>query len=637
MKIKMDKKKIIISLAAIFIILFLLLPVFKGGHKKTAKEKAAAQIASSNPLAKAVQILASVFGLNKPAARDGVAGGQYSNAAPQQHTGVTENGGGAPRAVTGGGNYNDDNVRLPEDLTDNYGAAEVRDNEGNWVLIRQSRPPVSTRGMYEADMKEDPASVIEGRRISEVIALGSAPSSSAGINIFTPLMPLVPAASGAAQRGAEFAANSFRAPGGFYSGSGGGYYARGGSGGSISGFGGYDKFNGLGPSGINDLDRIFAAAQAQAAQAARDRNEMRGPDGKPLSAKEREEVRREQEKERAQEAFDNAWERASDSALAKLKAAAAEELAENNGQMTTFDKVKEYDNAGVKYYVNPVPEQEIRQREVAAAGEILGKMIPGFNDGARFPPALREKYIRSYLYGTREDGVPPFPPDIKPKYVYMLRDAGAPPDAGGNNENGKPANKPCPSQNGCYWFVMPNSMSPYQARSWMAGADLDQRVAGIPGSTDPDSDWSRSTKEDADRFINSVKNDPSVYIITTAANGERIVGDTGARAFNILYQTKDGIITQNTSAGGASLPGTDKNTVQQSAENSKNLFLEYAAARNELVRENMEKTSPLAALQGKPPAAAKPAAKPPAGKNTAAVKSASAKTAPAKQRPAAKK
>ncbi|MCL2888749.1 MAG: hypothetical protein FWF35_05655 [Elusimicrobia bacterium] len=264
----MNKKKILISLAAVFIILFLLLPVFKGGSKKVAKEKAVPQIASSNPLTKAVQFLASIIGLNNSAARDAVTAEQYVNSTPRKQAapGVNENGGDIPRATTGGGNYNDDNVRLPEDLAQNYGMAEVKDNEGNWVLIKQSMPAVSTRGMYDADIKEDPASVIEGRRISDAIARDNTPVS-AGINMFTPFVPLSPAAAGAAQRGVEFAANSFRAPGGLYYTSGGGYYASGSRGGGNSGgFGSADR-QANNTDNVNDLESIFTAAQAKAASA----------------------------------------------------------------------------------------------------------------------------------------------------------------------------------------------------------------------------------------------------------------------------------------------------------------------------------------------------------------------------------
>lgn len=161
---KGKKFKIIAAVGAAAVVLFLLLPVIDGSYKPMKQnEKGEAQISTENPLVKIAKRLAALFGLGgaeshaSAAAQPGIAqpgtsGGQ--NSAGGSLAGLKDSAArGALASLPGAsGAHSSVYTNNPS----NYDKDSlILDADGNWALVKQTKPKVSGRGLYEASARED--------------------------------------------------------------------------------------------------------------------------------------------------------------------------------------------------------------------------------------------------------------------------------------------------------------------------------------------------------------------------------------------------------------------------------------------------------------------------------------------------
>ena len=182
--LKSGKKKIVFITIAAVVIIFLLLPLIDGVVSSGGK-RAAPQTATSNPLTNAIKALASILGIGKKnEAQQNPQQASASLTAEQRaslgkgnsvysyfpdYDSAVEN----AKLYAGAEVRNIDGQWVVATSTDNadvYRNAEVRNVNGRWALVRQTAPEVTAAGIFDADMKGDPLSVLTGRRVSQALA-----------------------------------------------------------------------------------------------------------------------------------------------------------------------------------------------------------------------------------------------------------------------------------------------------------------------------------------------------------------------------------------------------------------------------------------------------------------------------------
>ena len=147
--------KYIIVILCMAILFFLLLPFLEEGAgtaTPTAPKKASPQIFTSNPLNDLVRKVYSLFARNnrKQGPRDFLAAAEHTPAFSAGPTNVSET---LPNPSG--------ETQLPEEksetvaaATDAYGEAAFVDENGEWVLIQQTAPDSSQRGLHEVNARD---------------------------------------------------------------------------------------------------------------------------------------------------------------------------------------------------------------------------------------------------------------------------------------------------------------------------------------------------------------------------------------------------------------------------------------------------------------------------------------------------
>lgn len=162
-KQKFPVNKFIVFLCLLILVVFLTVPFLDRETSVTAqggKRKAVPQIFTSNPLTALVNSIyamlekTGVISPRRPAARKGSAPQTqelltYNNTATESRAAVDRGGASYLPPEASGGNGGSFNARF------DYGDASFQNENGDWVLVRQTQPEVSRRGMHEVNANDN--------------------------------------------------------------------------------------------------------------------------------------------------------------------------------------------------------------------------------------------------------------------------------------------------------------------------------------------------------------------------------------------------------------------------------------------------------------------------------------------------
>ncbi|ACC97853.1 hypothetical protein Emin_0293 [Elusimicrobium minutum Pei191] len=425
MRLRIKKRKVLFFVAGLAAAGFLLLPVIDKAFSKTipgSLKKAQPQVASSNPLARAMEFLSSFidFGNTKkdkqPVVSSPSVNSQKLSNSQKFALGLASIDTNAQRAAMYDGNmpdYADRNIKIN---FEDYGSAEVKDKDGNWVLVQQKEPDVFSRGMYESDLKKDPLSLIEGRNISDKIAQDNKDKEG----LYASALPFSKIFADGAKKGMSAIAKTFDGSSGAMLASSGhgtrpsGYPTVSGSGG-LSGFsnaGSGANLSAAGQMGLPSLEKLFADISEKASSS----NDRYDSNGRKLSDKEREETKtaeRDADYERRRgEAFRLAEAKAIQMLEESAKGQKEVELSEKDiTRNAACEEVCYVDS----YHPNKDAVQAVQKESVI---NILNSVLPDFREGLKKGNPAYQQYLNDYITETEKDSSPK---GMQPKYVYVLK------------------------------------------------------------------------------------------------------------------------------------------------------------------------------------------------------------------------
>ncbi len=153
--------KISATVLCVVVVLFLLLPFVLSpvnknlGNSQTDEQVAATpQVFTSNPLTELVRRIAKLFGGKKQTSSPQQAPLQpLTEAQANARFGTAINPAGAP--LDQGVPYEETPLSQEQNFLSNYGDASLQNEEGEWVLIRQTTPEGLTGGMHEINAKDN--------------------------------------------------------------------------------------------------------------------------------------------------------------------------------------------------------------------------------------------------------------------------------------------------------------------------------------------------------------------------------------------------------------------------------------------------------------------------------------------------
>ncbi|MGB2578715.1 hypothetical protein AAIR98_000634 [Elusimicrobium simillimum] len=569
-KTKVSKKKIIILTGLLAVALFLLLPVLDGSLRRSSTpsgKKATPQIASSNPLTKAMQFLASMLGLGKSnATADALASARPGyKAQPENLTAAQRASLGLEGGPTGGiplttGDYSEDGVRLP---SGDYGTAEVMDKDGNWVLIKQEAPLVHTRGMYDSDMQADPASLVTGRRISDEIASRNADGLYAGIPFFKTVAKGVEAGynlASARQGGSSAASTAFNSlsPEAFNNAELLSYVYNGGN---------LDDL--AGTKAGADMQKIFNDLKAQMAA----EGEMLKADGTKMTEKDKMDAFISQAQAERADRIVRSFGMMQDRALERLERNA-------KGEVEFMDK-EEYDEQKCQKEPCKKPEdftpnslKDAYAIRMDSIDRMLTMWVPGYakTEDKQLKEEIRSQYNNNQYKNDEDSKSNKEDPNSKnlekdpfffrPKMIFTIlegsKEAESIESEVVDGEKKPKAETPkCPEGEKCYWVAYSNhNLSPYYERASMAGgrmADVDKLGVTPLGNTAVDNEhWilvkQADIKNIADKTRVNIEDKStlgniSYFWVTTTNNAVELNKEVGIEPTKFLDISKTELIT----------------------------------------------------------------------------------------------
>ncbi|ACC97854.1 hypothetical protein Emin_0294 [Elusimicrobium minutum Pei191] len=542
MRLRIKKKKILFFVLVFAVAGFLLLPVIDGALSKVpayaSAKKAVPQAASSNPLTKAMEFLSSI-----------IKGRKKETASAPEKTLRTFTGGQRAalnitqydeRAGVYQGIHDGKEIRIK---LDGDGISEIKDKDGNWIMVHQKEPDVFSRGMYDYNLKNDPLSIMEGRRISNQIAADNKDANG----FYASALPFSKIFSDGARKGINAISNTFENPDTILQ-EGKEYYAAlGNPSGNISGFSrGNVSMPSEGYSG-QELSEIFAKAQ----QKAFDSLAMYDQNGKLLSDSDKEKAKDNEMRDTQRQARGTAFLELQKQAREKLQTAAQKEI-EKGPDSWMLDKIGEYDSIAKEKMqtgrlsceaeekaacgsYKQINSKDVYNKGKENAAKVLGAWIPGFNDDKVFSPEERESIIYSYLSGSEHSykGVnwnalrPSFLVAVpaNPKGLDLTKEQQK--ELGISDNTMVKIKKEC-QDGGCSWLAFSYTGGQYSQMGERLGwsySNVPNKVPRIYSSVD--SDWDLVKTSDLEKEIQKVSSvKPSdenfvipPYIVTSARQG----------------------------------------------------------------------------------------------------------------------
>ncbi|ACC97855.1 hypothetical protein Emin_0295 [Elusimicrobium minutum Pei191] len=398
MRVRINRKKIVVLLTIFATVGFLLLPIIDGTLNKNAilnslnNKRAVPQVASANPLTRAMQFISSLLGMNR-GRTPVLAKAELSKGSPNSDK-LTS----AQRAALGlipGG----EEVSVPSSSDMSFDGnssifdlgSEVKDKNGNWVSIdkhsakrasasdinKQKNQSASRSNKNSYTSKHQYANDSSGGPLTKSFTEGAARGISTGAGAAGSKYSLAKASIGTGAGGTFSASTS----------------------GAVNNFSRGDVSLGGGADGLSlpNINKAFSSATQKVAEA----NAYKDENGKQLSAKEKTSVREQYLREKYNEHMNEAWDMVEEAAKNRL-------FSGRIGQEADFyeDEIVSSDCKDGKCEYKS-SSKLIAEREKNAAINILNAVGVNGNDAL----------ISSYTEGK---ALSEYRPDIV--YVYMSLD-----------------------------------------------------------------------------------------------------------------------------------------------------------------------------------------------------------------------